>query len=134
MEDQRAALGQLRVVHGQSLHHRAIPRDGLNIDGARRFPFRFDEQLASMSYRDLDAIEQRCAEIVFCTRRIDSIKTKGADDKPRRHLPAIFIACHAVRLIVVHRLKQATHTRLRLMWSPSIVIEDARPSSLLHAA
>ena len=91
MEDKCASLSQTRVINGKTLHRNAVPRYRMNIDCPGRLALRFDDQLAASRHRNLHAVKQRRTEVIFRAYRIDRIKSKRADDKPGRHLPAIFI-------------------------------------------
>src|SRR5258706_1318519 len=123
VEDQSSALHELCMLNRKSTHSLAVPHCGLYIESLRRFAFRFNHQLSSACEIHFHPIEQRSSEIVASTHRVDRIETQRADNEPGRHLPAVFVAGHAIRLVVVHGLQQTANALLRLMRRTRVVIK-----------
>ncbi len=101
----------------------AVPADRLDVRAVRSVARRQHHQLAPAGQLDLRAIDQRAAEHVVRTDRIDRIQAQRTEHVPGTRLPAVLIAGEAIGLRLVHGFQQLAHACLRLVMRAGVRVQ-----------
>src|SRR5580658_6774193 len=97
-EDEPAASGHICMCEPGVGMGLAIELHSFDVHAPRRLPFGLEDQLAAIGEGKRRAIEERRAEDIVRAYGIDGIEADRAEHVPSRHLAAVLVASHAVRI------------------------------------